>query len=92
MKIHWEVMLRWSEKSPPPEVIIPTLNDNEENILKLHEIAKSHNCVDKIELLPFHKICQAKYDNMKLSFPFGNLPTPTKEQMEYLKSFVKEYL
>lgn len=74
------------------QVIIPTVNDNEDNILKLRDIAKAHKCVDKIELLPFRKICQTKYDEMKLTFPFGSLPTPTRESMEYLGSFVSEYL
>ena len=74
------------------QVIIPTVNDTEENILKLYDIAKEHKCVDKIELLPFHKICQTKYDQMDIEFPFAEIPTPAKEKMEYLKSFVKEYL
>ncbi len=74
------------------QVIIPTINDTEENITKLHQIAKEHKCVDKIELLPFRKICVSKYDEMKITFPFGDLPTPSKEKMEYLMSFIKEYL
>lgn len=73
-------------------VIIPTINDNEENLLKLHEIAKNHKCVDKIELLPFRKICMTKYDEMKLTFPFASIPTPTKDKMDYLKSLVVEYI
>ncbi|MEE1043541.1 MAG: pyruvate formate-lyase-activating protein, partial [Clostridia bacterium] len=44
------------------QVIIPTLNDNEENILSLKNIADTHKCVDKTELLAFRKICQVKYD------------------------------
>lgn len=74
------------------QVIVPTVNDNEDNILKLYEIAKKHNCVEKIELLPFHKICQTKYDEMNVSFPFGSLPTPTKEKMDFLNLIIKEYL
>lgn len=74
------------------QVIIPTVNDNEDNIRKLYEIAQKHNCVDKIELLPFHKICQTKYDEMNIPFPFGSLPVPTRESMEHFKSIVSEYL
>ena len=68
------------------QVIIPTLNDNDENIDKLNEIIKSHSCIDKVELLPFKKICQTKYDNMQIPFPFAHIPTPTKETMENLNS------
>ena len=70
------------------QVIIPTLNDNEENIEKLNEIVKTHNCIDKVELLPFKKICQTKYDNMKIEFPFEHIPTPTKETMDKLNKMI----
>ncbi len=72
------------------QVIIPTLNDNEENILRLKEIAKAHSCVDKVELLPFKKICQAKYDNLGIPFPLGHLPTPTGETMDRLNGILNE--
>lgn len=70
------------------QVIIPTINDNEENIAKLNEIVKEHSCIDKIELLPFKKICQTKYDSMKIEFPFANIPTPTKETMNKLNKLL----
>jgi len=60
------------------QVIIPTLNDNEQNVLRLKDIASKFSCVQNIDLLPFRKICQAKYDNLNIVFPFGNLPTPHK--------------
>ena len=68
------------------QVIIPTLNDNEKNIEKLNEIIRNHSCIDKVELLPFKKICQTKYDNMKISFPFADKETPSKEAMGNLNS------
>ena len=40
------------------QVIIPTLNDNTENILKLNDIIKKYNTIDKTELLPFKKLSQ----------------------------------
>lgn len=70
------------------QVIIPTLNDTEDNILALRDIATKHPCVDKIELLPFRKICQTKYDNMKLPFAFGHLPEPTQELMDKLNTIL----
>lgn len=70
------------------QVIIPTINDNKQNVLVLKEIAKTHSCVDKIELLPFKKICQVKYDQLKMAFPFGHIPTPTNEQMQSLNDLL----
>ena len=70
------------------QVIIPTLNDNEDNILRLKDIAESHKCVDKIELLPFKKICQVKYDKMGIPFPFAHLPEPKRDKIKVLEEIL----
>lgn len=70
------------------QVIIPTVNDSEEQVANLRRIAASHSNVDKVELLPFRKICQVKYDNMGIEFPFGTLPEPTKAQMSRLEEII----
>lgn len=72
-----------SEKIPVTlrQVIIPTLNNNEENVLALKNISNNYKCVDKTELLAFRKICQVKYDKLVIKFPFEHIPEPTKEEM-----------
>ncbi len=70
------------------QVIIPGFNDNNENISELKKLANKHPCVEKIELLPFKKICQTKYDSMNIPFPFADIPTPTPEQMQKLKNLL----
>ncbi len=70
------------------QVIIPTINDNEDNIKALKNIAEKYRCVDKTELLPFRKICQVKYDDMQIDFPFKNLPEPDKKSMDFLKKIL----
>lgn len=72
------------------QVIIPGLTDKADNILKLKEIAAEHTCVDKVELLPFRKICQVKYDNMGIPFPFSHIPEPTRETMENLNQMIQK--
>ncbi len=71
------------------QVIIPTLNDNAENIARLKGIVKSRPCVDKVELLPFRKICQVKYDELKIKFPFGDKSEPTAQKMAELELLLK---
>ena len=61
---------------------------NEENIKKLSKIAKAYQCVDKVELLPFKKICQTKYDNMGIKFPFSDYTTPTKDKLAELNEVI----
>ena len=71
------------------QVIVPTLNDNEESILKLKEIADAHACVDKIELLPFRKLCSVKYERLGIPFPFAHIPEPTAQKMAELEALIK---
>ena len=71
------------------QVIIPTLNDNEENILKLKAIAEKYICVDKVELLPFKKVCQVKYDDLGMKFPFADIPAAKKEDVLALEELLK---
>ncbi len=67
------------------QVIIPTVNDGEENILKLKEIIKKYPVIDKAELLPFRKICSTKYENMGIEFPYGHIPECKQELIDELK-------
>lgn len=80
-----------SQKIPTTvrQVIIPTLTDNEENVKKLKDITHKNPCVDKIELLPFRKICQTKYDNMGIEFRFGHLSEPNANTMNKLNKIIK---
>lgn len=71
------------------QVIIPTVNDTEENICRLGALAKATPCVDGVELLPFRKLCQTKYDALGRPFPFGHLPTPDEQQMSRLRERLK---
>ncbi len=72
------------------QVIIPSINDNEENIEELSKIIKRYKCVRDIELLPFKKMCQAKYDNLGIEFKLKEIPEPKKEDIKKLQNILKE--
>ena len=72
------------------QVIIPGLNDTDEQVLALRRIAEAHPNVDKVELLPLRKICQVKYDNLGIPFPLASTPEPTREQMKHLNAVMGE--
>lgn len=71
------------------QVIIPGLNDTDENIKFLNGLVNDHPCIDKVELLPFKKMCQVKYDKLGMKFKFADLPEPTQELMEILNRQIK---
>ncbi len=74
------------------QVIIPTLNDNEENVAFLCELVVSHACVDAVELLPFKKLCTVKYEQMGLPFRFANYDEPSLSVVEQMQNKIQAAL
>lgn len=66
------------------QVIVPGINDNEQNVIKLFELKQKYACIEKVELLPFHKACVTKYEQLGLDFPLKNTPEATKSQVNEL--------
>ena len=70
------------------QVTIPTLNDTKESVEFLKKLQSAYPCVEKIELLPFKKLCSVKYEKLGRNFRFEELPTPTAAQMDELNSIL----
>ncbi len=71
------------------QVTIPTKTDDAENIRRLSALAAAHPCVERVELLPFRKICEMKYEKMGIPFPFAHIPEPTAAQMQELRALLE---
>ena len=65
-------------------VIVTGVNDSVEDNRALFALQNTHPCVKKIELLPFHKLCYTKYEQLGIPFPFGDKPATAKAQIETL--------
>lgn len=50
-------------------VVVPNLTSSRESILKVAALATQYSNLQRLELLPFRKICVTKYDEMGISFP-----------------------
>ena len=64
------------------QVVISTLNDNADSTELLLQLKRTHSCVEKIELLPFKKLCTVKYEKLGIDFRFAHLPEPTASDIE----------
>jgi len=73
------------------QVIIPSLNDTQENMEALAAIVRAHPCIDTTELLPFKKLCSVKYEKMGIAFPFAGMDTPSPATMQTLEHIFMEY-
>ncbi len=73
------------------QVNVPTINDDEADIDALYELIKDYK-VERIELLPFKKICQTKYDSMGKEFPFGKFESADAKKVTVLQGKISEIL
>jgi pyruvate formate lyase activating enzyme len=66
-------------------VVVPNLNDTEEDILRLAELIKGYTCIKKVELLPFKNLCLEKYHMLNIPFPLEGTPPMRAEEVEKLE-------
>ena len=69
--------------------VIPTFNDSVEEIVSIAEFADKLKGVEKIHLLPYHRLGQDKYDGLNRSYPMGDILPPENDHMEMLKKAVE---
>jgi len=67
-------------------VVVPGITDSKENILKLKALIKPYENVEKVELLPFRKLCLEKYRELGTPFPLEGVPEATEEKLAELNS------
>jgi len=74
------------------QVIIPTLNDTQENLEFLASLIQEHPCIDGFELLPFKKLCSVKYERMGLPFRFADMREATQSDTSPLEEKLSQML
>ena len=70
--------------------IVPTVNDNAEEVRAISRFAKSLGTVREHHLLPYHRLGQDKYSGLGRSYSFNGVEPPSREKMEYLLSVAEE--
>lgn len=69
-------------------VIVPGQTDGE--ISKIVEIATGFSNLERIELLPFRKLCIEKYETLGIPFPLKDTPACSSDLLEQLKAKIPE--
>lgn len=72
------------------QVIVPTINDNKEYILKLKNYIKKFTNIDKIELLPYHNMGVEKYKKLNIKYRLNNIEPMDKEECRNLEKYLYE--
>ena len=64
--------------------MIPGVNDDQENLTETVKFCDTLKKVEKIELLPYHRLGMETYRNLNLAYPLAELEIPSPERMHRL--------
>ena len=70
------------------QVLIPTLTDDESDLIKLKNFIKSLKTVQKVEILPYHSMGKYKWKKLGLKYDLENIPDATSEDVERAKNIL----
>ena len=69
--------------------LIPTMNDDEENIIKTAEFVSSLKGNVLLNILPYHNYGATKYEYLGKTYETEDLPLQTKEFWTYVKKLLE---
>ena len=70
------------------QVLVPTLTDNEQDLLKLKEFINSLKTVQKVEILPYHNMGKYKWEELGLKYELEDIPVATNDDVNRAKKIL----
>lgn len=70
-------------------VVVPGLTDAPDQVRQIARIAGRFDNLQKLELLPFRKLCAEKYERMGIPFPLADTPEMEEEALQRLLDLLK---
>lgn len=72
-------------------VLVPDLTDNLDDIEALAKYFNNFENIKKIEVLPFHKLGEYKWEEMNLDYQLKDTHEPTSEHLKKVTEIFKKY-
>jgi pyruvate formate lyase activating enzyme len=72
-------------------VLVPGLTDDPSNVDAVARIAAGVPTVERVEVLPFHKLGAAKYAALGLRFPLAGTPVPDADLLRRVRDRFREH-
>lgn len=72
-------------------VLVPGLSDFEEDLRALGEHFAGYKCIERVELLPYHRLGVHKYEAMGLPYQLPDTKENTPEQLKKAEDILREY-
>lgn len=71
------------------QVLIPTITDSKEDLLKLKDFINSLTSVEKVELLKYHNMGKFKWENLGYKYELEDVPNATEEDLKKAKEILE---
>lgn len=72
-------------------VVVPNLTDNDEWLRKLGEHVSHYDCVEKIEILPYHTLGTYKYEKLGEKYKLEGVPALSALRANEIRSMMSQY-
>lgn len=72
-------------------VIVPSYTLDENRLTKIAEYLSKFKCIERVDLLPFHKMGEYKWEVLHEPYQLSSTLAPTAEQMEMAYSIFKNH-
>ena len=70
-------------------VLVPGLTDAEDNLRAVADIVAGLETVERLEILPFHKMGEHKWEALGLPYTLGDTEPPTRQEISRAKAILK---
>lgn len=72
-------------------VVVPGITENYEDIEAMARYLSKFTVVERVEILPFHKMGEFKWKELGLEYTLYDTPTPEKDSIRKIKEILKGY-
>ncbi len=90
-----KAMLEFREASGLPvwirHVVVPGLTLDYEELAQMAAYVARFRCVERVELLPFHKMGEFKWASLARAYLLAQTPEPTQEEMEKARALFRAH-
>jgi len=71
--------------------LVPNCNDSEENIRATAQFVASLASPPRVDILPYHRLGEAKFDQLGQEYALADTVPPTKQHVEHIRDIMLEY-
>ena len=72
-------------------VLVPGLTDSDGHLHELGRLLQDYTCIEKVEILPFHKMGEFKWDELGVPYTLRDTEPPTRESVEHARQLLRGF-